>query len=1103
MSSRLRTPPCLWPPLLAVLLVPLASRGQSLPAHEVKPIVLILLDTSGSMEYDADQPGVETGDNDGSLTPPTCAGVGNSGKSRYIVATEVLTGTFGDYQCVLEDRSNNSVPPCPREDCPYPVPHVVPLGTQAADGLIDRNAYDFKFGVMTFDTKASPATNENGGYSYGPEQGVNYGARNATAPTGPMVTPSASDDPADVFARNQEVQASIRSAIPVGGTPIAPLLYDARYFFQSDPSILNDPFRTCRPKSVVLITDGRANLGEGSNPYQDSVREAQMLRDMGVSVYVIGFKLADGVSSLAEAIATNNGSLDLPYFRADNSVDLVKAFSQILGNLAVATQSRTRVVVTSETGNPLDVQYQFNAAHAKVPYPGGSGFVPGLRQGIIERSVYQCGVNEARPNEAGLALVQRISDLLNARQDTDRDLFTWIGGVRERFEAQNPNLTAAALGAPAPGQPVPDFSRDPLTGLCRSGFLSGSYDQKIAAWRQNLIDYVRAADASCRAGYKTGASDHGSPVIQGRLQDMDLMIPSFRLFRDQIATRDVVLYLPTHDGILHAFRVDRPNGAVEDPDWGRELWGFIPNHLLTSLQQLPDGKRTVLDGSPVLKDIILSRTRSTLDTESASAWRSILLVGDREGGRGLSALDVTDNRRDYWQVLWEVSATKGRCLAGFPTCNPGGPALFQNDFSLLGWSFGRPEMGVVQVCPGGASSCLQGNLEEVAVAVVPGGSGKDLAAGSGRVLYVIRLDTGEKMAEFRSGQANVDSSCAGTNQSIDSDLVGNVTCFSTFPGTYLSRCFVGDKAGRLWRLEIGSPGIPNWNLALFYDPYASISPLPALDDPRRAPAYEAPSVAIQPGTGRLVIVYGAGDMDHLDDTTQISFVASLQESIEQWPLTPVPDRTCSPWNDDVCRKVHAGRGMQVGPTVLWKKFLGYDASWNLEPGSLPGERLMGAPVIFGSGAYFTTFTPSLDNPCLAGIGRIYGAVFDRHDATCQDLVGLLPDPNDPFHYLVSSRLGETTNAGAIPFGLTVVTRPACIQGASIASSPPPSGGSVAPFGSFAAPAPTLVVQTGVSTEPPSEQPTQGTTTRMIHQVTRALRKAMESLSVSSWGILQD
>jgi len=279
--------------------------------------------------------------------------------------------------------------------------------------------------------------------------------------------------------------------------------------------------------------------------------------------------------------------------------------------------------------------------------------------------------------------------------------------------------------------------------------------------------------------------------------------------------------------------------------------------------------------------------------------------------------------------------------------------------------------------------------------------------------------------------------------------------------------------------------------------------LPALDDPRRAPAYEAPSLALQPGTNRLVIVYGAGDMDHLDNTTQISFVASLQESIEQYPLSPEPDRTCSPWNDAVCRKVHAGRGMQVGPTVLWKKFLGYDASWNLEAGALPGERLMGAPVIFGSGAYFTTFAPSLDNPCLAGIGRLYGVAFDRHDATCQDLVGILPDPNDPFHYLVSSRLGETTNAGAIPYGLTVVGRPACLQGTSIGSSPPPSGSSVAPFASFAAPAPTLVVQTGVSTEPPSEQPTQGTTTRMIHQVTRSIRRAMESLSVSSWGVLQD
>lgn len=1083
--------------------------AQSLPAFDVKPIVLILLDTSGSMEYDVEGVLPEFADQD-ILAVPTCGGIGGSGKSRFIVAQEVLTGSFIDYECVSESRDDVGVFPCPREDCPYPVPHisVPPTVTQAMDGLVDLSRHDFKFGVMTFDTVADAATDATGGYSYGPEAGPNYGARNASAPTGWFVAPSPSDDPTDIATRNLEVQASIRSAIPYGGTPISPILYDALHYFVNDPDLAADPYAECRPKSVVLITDGRANLGEGTGPYADSVTAAQALRNAGINVYVIGYRLAAGVDSQFEAIATNNGALATPLFRADNSVDLVLAFTQILGTFAVATQSRTMTVVTNDTGNTTDVQYQFNAAHSLVRTPDGLMYVPNTRQGLLEQSVYQCGLDPSQPSVAKLARIRRLSDLLNTRSDASRRIYTWIRGALELFEVSNNNVGLDDLDIPRPSEVYPDFSLETTTGLCKTGFLAGIPPVRRATFRQNLINFVRATDDTCRRNYKMGAIDHSGPVLQGRLAETDVPIPSFTAFKDSIRNRPVMLYTATHDAQLHAFRVDRTDPAVMPETWGREEWAFIPNHLLPRLQELPSGTPTLMDGSPVIGNVVLSRQyANTTGNETASAWRTALVVGDRAGGRGYSALDVTNPADGHWSFLWEVSE-QGRCVGTNNSCNPGGSAAFANDFSHLGWTYGKPAIGIVSICPVGTTQCSQTQLEEVAVAIFGGGRGDGLPAGAGRSVFVVRLDTGAKLAEFRTGGAygTVDAGCSGEGNVISADMAGDVSCYSIFPGTFVSRCFMGDMAGRLWRLEIGDPGIANWNLTMFYDPYASISPTPAVTDPIRSPAYTAPSMAIRPYRNELVVVYGSGDMDDLGDTVRKNFVVSLTERVDPYPLPPeqTVDRTCAPWDDSTCFRANPSRGKQVGPMVNFKHFFGYDDRLDPLPGALLGERMMGPSVIYSSTAYFTTFVPDPSRPCEPGIGKIWGVAFADHEGSCDTFKPALPDGSNPENLVNYIVIGDG-NDGAIPYGLAVTARPVCYQGQSIAEA---AGGGLFEgdplvTGSGGGSGAQIVVQTGIATGAPMEVPAQGTTQRFIPQAVTNIITAVESLFVSSWGALFD
>lgn len=184
-----------------------ASRGASAQNDVNPPLpnVLLLVDTSGSMEYKV-----------GASAYPACYPDGSlpSEKSRWIDLVEVLTGSIQDYRCQSIDRTSTSfrngeygtnpshlgvVP----YDYLYPVPYHRPMsgacvrgpGTltgdvwafpdtafkehpydnelancaspfvQASDGILDTFERSIRFGLMTFDPIADPLAAPNTGYT--------------------------------------------------------------------------------------------------------------------------------------------------------------------------------------------------------------------------------------------------------------------------------------------------------------------------------------------------------------------------------------------------------------------------------------------------------------------------------------------------------------------------------------------------------------------------------------------------------------------------------------------------------------------------------------------------------------------------------------------------------------------------------------------------------------------------------------------------------------------------------------------------------------------------------------------------------------------------
>ncbi|HEY8946954.1 MAG TPA: hypothetical protein VIM73_22075, partial [Polyangiaceae bacterium] len=225
---------------VSVLTSSRAARAQS-DLDPPLPNVMLLVDSSGSMEKKLDGSGFPACHPDGSQT---------SEKSRWIDLVEVLTGTIQNYRCQAVNRSsssflaeydmNGNAQPGRPADYLYENPYHRPMsgecvvlpgtintsqpyafpdtairtreydaasGTctfaQDQNGILDAYATQVRFGLMTFDTLTDPGTGVSGGaldYRAGMEGGWSYNWG-----TTPLANPAyCTDDPVafDVGARN-------------------------------------------------------------------------------------------------------------------------------------------------------------------------------------------------------------------------------------------------------------------------------------------------------------------------------------------------------------------------------------------------------------------------------------------------------------------------------------------------------------------------------------------------------------------------------------------------------------------------------------------------------------------------------------------------------------------------------------------------------------------------------------------------------------------------------------------------------------------------------------------------------------------------------------
>ncbi len=644
---------------------------------------------------------------------------------------------------------------------------------------------------------------------------------------------------------------STETAQAGNGTPLAATLANARRYYQS--YMEQDPYTQggCRDNYVILLTDGLETTADG-----DPEAEAAALQSMTVNgqtrsvpVYVIGFGLDDSSKATLNAIAAAGGT-GSAYF-ADDVDSLVGILADdIASDIKDGVYGRS----TAAVGSNQEGSTSGNALYfAAFDYPTWRGHLWALElytedvydvdgttilheKGDVKGSMpywasgcigtYDPPSTNGDP-DAGCILAE---DNMTPGDPPDgpavrRVLYTTVGGNRIEFTPANVDLVPGfqALlnpdGLDIDGNSVADEALDAkavTNYVHHPGFDSAAY---VGTRDENwpLADIYNSSPVVV-----TAPPDGG--CVGGVWTNMD----GYCTFRDTQSTRKDVIYIGTNGGTIEAFAAGKPEyvdgsgSTIPAVAGGYELWGYMPNFVLGKLHEFSDGHRFTMDLGVSVADM------DTSEGLVGSGWKTILIAGQRQGGSGYVALDVTDP--DDPQPMWEFSDAN------------------------LGQTWSRPSFGRLEI-----------NGTKVSVVFFGGGYSPD--ADKGNRLYVVRASDGTLIKEFVVGSAanNVPSQLSTMRYLTNG--VGNVVDYRTHleklpDGTvvdysdwrdFIEAAYFGDTSGTVWRLrnlnnsdapaDAADPFGPPWSTSV------SLEKLYVPDSDEQQPIYYKPYVYdVQEGT---------------------------------------------------------------------------------------------------------------------------------------------------------------------------------------------------------------------------------------------------------------
>ncbi|MFH1131044.1 MAG: hypothetical protein V1754_06895 [Pseudomonadota bacterium] len=394
--------------------------------------------------------------------------------------------------------------------------------------------------------------------------------------------------------------------LSIGDTALGSAILGAKEQIVAFPSATEDT-SACRPRFILVITDGRTFHGTPPDEAAEAVYEAYP--DNPIKTFVVGLPGTDKdrVDPIAEAGGTNEA-----YF-ANNEEELVTALKDVFFEAFSGDYSSSNSGASAAGANSA---FESIALVPSTEFPSWKGHLRAYDLTQLRTSPsYQLW-------DAG--------EELTSRDWKTRKLYTGYPDSNNR----GPVMLINGDG---------DVNLDG-TGFTDSVGVKGVWpgapptdDDEITAFVQNLAGKDR--DWKLDAIFNSVPATVGPPPVYPE-------VPNHGGFETAYTNRDTLVYISSNSGFTHAFCV-RSDNFPRTCEPGQEMFAYISPHVLQKVFDLfkaggqdqdPANYVWIQANSPRVDDIPIS--------SAGSSYRTHMVLTQGPGGEHFWVLDVTDPSLD-------------------------------------------------------------------------------------------------------------------------------------------------------------------------------------------------------------------------------------------------------------------------------------------------------------------------------------------------------------------------------------------------------------------------------------------------------------------------
>lgn len=453
---------------------------------------------------------------------------------------------------------------------------------------------------------------------------------------------------------------------------------------------------------------------------------------------------------------------------------------------------------------------------------------------------------------------------------------------------------------------------------------------------KSKLEYLRGDRSKEGTDFRIRASLLGDIVNSGPIyvQAPNMSYPDvapfptdapYSSFKASKKSRKAVVYAGSNDGMFHAF--DATEAAANATSTaGREIMAYIPSYLFST--EANKGLH-YLSNKQYLHQFYNDLPATVADAYISSGWKTLLIGGQRAGGRGYFALDITTPENFSSSIattpLWEFSS---------------------QDDADLGYSYSRAQVGMlndgtwVTIFGNGYNSTGTGEAQLFVVKLSgPSGANGEWVEGTDYV-------------KITTGASTVDAPLADTNG------LGTPALADLDENDTLDRAYAGDLKGNLWVFDL-SGGFSQIALA-YSTPLFNTGGEPITIKPILATHPTQPKTGNEPN---LMVYFGSGqfliDTDP-QDTASVNHFYGVWDNGQSASTLTSANLVAQTWSHT------AGSVPSDNPVDYTDGAYG----WAIQL-SIAGERSITDAAVRGSAVIFNTTVPA-SSPCtLEGLGYRY------------------------------------------------------------------------------------------------------------------------------------